>query len=119
MLGLRSTIDTPSVAELLADRITFLVPLPLFTAVVELLGGAAKGAFFGLVLLGVVGVGGVLGAAAARRRLGGRHALLWLVALWLGSAFLLLASLGAGPFGLQTRQGPLVATLTLGAVWLV
>jgi DMSO/TMAO reductase YedYZ molybdopterin-dependent catalytic subunit len=58
----------------------------------------------------------VLGAVAARRRLGVRDGLKWLVGLWLIAAGLLLPSLGAGPFGAFIRQGPLVASLALATV---
>lgn len=116
MLALRLVLDTPSLAELIADRITFFVPLPLFQAVLELLGAAAKRLFFGSVVLGMILVAGLLGAMAGRRRLGARHGVMWLVALWLVTAWLGLPALGVGPFGAATRQGPLVASLALALV---
>lgn len=116
MLALRALLDGPSPAELLADRLTFLLPLPLFDALLALLGAAAKRLFFGAVLVGLVGLGGLAGAMAARRGLGLRDALLWLVGGWAAMAWLGLAALGAGPFGVGTRQGPIAATLTLAAV---
>src|SRR3954465_16047699 len=116
MLVLRALLDAPSLAELLADRRTFLVPLPLFEALIGLLGAAAKRLFFASVLIGLVACGGLAGAMAARRRLGLRHALLWLAGAWGVTSWLGLAALGAGPFGSATRQGPVVATLTLAAL---
>ncbi|HEY7060910.1 MAG TPA: molybdopterin-dependent oxidoreductase [Chloroflexota bacterium] len=115
MLGLRAALDSPSFAELLADRLTFLIPLPLFDALIGLLGAAAKRVFFVSVLVSMVLGGGLVGAMAARRRLGLRHAVLWLAGLWLSTAWLGLASVGAGPFGTATRQGPVAASLALAA----
>jgi DMSO/TMAO reductase YedYZ molybdopterin-dependent catalytic subunit len=119
MLALRLALDSPSLAELVADRVTYFVPLPLFQAVLEALGPAAKRLFFAAVVLGMVLFGGLLGAMAARRRLGLRDGLKWLVALWLLTAWLGLAGLGVGPFGSLTRQGPVAASLTLLAGYAV
>jgi DMSO/TMAO reductase YedYZ molybdopterin-dependent catalytic subunit len=119
MLALRLALNSPSPAELLADRLTFLVPLPLFDALIALLGSAAKRLFFVSVLVGMVGTGALAGAMAARRGLGVRHSLMWLVGLWLALAWLGFASLGVGPFGAATRQGPLVTTLALAASFVV
>jgi DMSO/TMAO reductase YedYZ molybdopterin-dependent catalytic subunit len=116
MLVLRLALDSPSLAELVADRLTLLVPLPLFQAMLALLGSAAKRLFFGGVLLGMVLLGGLLGAMAARRRLGMRDGLKGLGVLWLATAWLGLASLGVGAFGTLTRQGPVVTSLALLAV---
>src|SRR5438270_8937 len=95
MLVLRLVLDSPSPAELLADRLTFLIPLPLFDAIIGLLGPVAKRLFFASVLVGMIGVGGLLGAMAARRHLGPRDGLIWLAALWLAMDYLGLTSLGA------------------------
>ena len=119
MLVLRLALDSPSLAELLADRITYFVPLPLFQAVLEVLGPAAKRLYFGAVLVGMVLFGGLLGAMAARRRLGLRDGLKWLAALWLVTDWLGLAAFGVGPFGNLTRQGPVVASSALLAVFAV
>ena len=119
MLILRVALDSPSLAELIADRTTLIVPLPLFQAVLELLGSAAKRLFFGGVLLGMVLFGGLLGAMAARRRLGARDGLKWLGALWLTTSWLGMASLGVGAFGTLTRQGPAESSLALLAVFAV
>jgi DMSO/TMAO reductase YedYZ molybdopterin-dependent catalytic subunit len=119
MLVVRLALDSPSLAELAADRLTFLVPLPLFDAMISLLGSAAKGLFFASVLVAMALMGGLAGAMAARRRLGLRHGLIWLAGLWLTTAWLGLASLGVGPFGVAARRGPAVATLALAAIFTV
>jgi DMSO/TMAO reductase YedYZ molybdopterin-dependent catalytic subunit len=119
MLVLRVTLDSPSLAELLADKLTFFVPLPLFDAIIGLLGSAAKRLFFASVVIGMILVAGLLGAMAARRRLGVADGIKWLVGLWLATAVLGLTSLGAGSFGSLTRQGPVVASLALAACFAV
>ena len=53
---LRVALDSPSLAELLADKLTFFVPLPLFDAIIGLLGSAAKRLFFASVVLVQVGI---------------------------------------------------------------
>ncbi|HLH24186.1 MAG TPA: molybdopterin-dependent oxidoreductase [Chloroflexota bacterium] len=112
-------LDSPSLAELLADRLTFVVPLPLFDALLALLGSVAKRLLFASVVGGLVGLGGLAGAMAARRHLGLRDGLLWLAGLWAATAWLGLATLGAGPFGSATRQGAVGATLTLAMLFAV
>jgi DMSO/TMAO reductase YedYZ molybdopterin-dependent catalytic subunit len=116
MLVLRLALNSPSLAELLADRITFFVPLPLFEMTLQLLGAAAKRLFFGAVVVGMILMGGLLGALAGRRHLGPRDGLIWLVTLWLATAALLLPALGAGPFGALTPQGPVGASLALAGI---
>jgi DMSO/TMAO reductase YedYZ molybdopterin-dependent catalytic subunit len=119
MLTLRLVVDSPSLAELIADRLTFLFPLPLFDALISLLGPAAKRLFFASVVVGLVLGGGLAGAMAGRRRLGLRDGLKWLVGLWAGMAWLGLAGLGVGPFGTAARPGPVVTTLALAALFAV
>ncbi len=119
MLALRVAFNSPSLAELLADKMTFLIPLPLFDAIIGLLGALAKRLFFGGIVVGMILVGGLLGAMAARRRLGLADGLKWLVGLWLATAWLLQAALGLGPFGALTPQGPVVASLALAALFAV
>jgi DMSO/TMAO reductase YedYZ molybdopterin-dependent catalytic subunit len=119
MLALRVVLDGPSLAELLADKLTFFVPLPLFDAIIGLLGSAAKRLFFASVVIGLILLGGLLGAMAARRRLGVGDGIKWLVGLWLATAVLGLTSLGAGSFGSLTRQGPVVASLALATCFAV
>src|SRR5918912_1579856 len=70
MLALRVALDSPSLAELLADRLTFFIPLPLFDAIIRLLGPTAKRLFFASILVGMILIGGLLGAMEERRRLG-------------------------------------------------
>ena len=119
MFLLRLVVDSPSLAELLADRLTFLVPLPLFDALIALLGPLAKRLFFASVVVGMVLAGGLAGAMAGRRRLGLRHGVMWLAALWAVTAWLGLATLGVGPFGGASRPGPVVATIILAALFVV
>jgi DMSO/TMAO reductase YedYZ molybdopterin-dependent catalytic subunit len=119
MLVLRVALDSPSLAELLADKLTFFIPLPLFDAIISLLGPTAKRLFFASILVGLILVGGLLGAMAARRRLGLADGVKGLVGLWLLTDWLLLAGLGAGPFGSLTRPGPVVTSLALAATFAV
>src|SRR4051812_24084769 len=119
MLGPRVGVDSPPLAGLLADKLTFFVPLPLFDAIIGLLGSAAKRLFFASVVIGMILVAGLLGAMAARRGLGVGDGIKWLVGLWLATAVLGLTSLGAGSFGSLTRQGPVVTSLALAACFAV
>ena len=54
MLVLRVALDSPSLAELLADKFTFFIPLPLFDAIISLLGPTAKRLFFASILVGLI-----------------------------------------------------------------
>jgi DMSO/TMAO reductase YedYZ molybdopterin-dependent catalytic subunit len=107
----RFTLGTPFIPELITQRIFSLVTPPIFTAVIRLLGFAAKWVAFGFVVVGYIAVGVVLGRLYARllghygRSPSVTSGGLFGIIVWLGLMTLGLPLLGAGAFGIALRQG--------------
>src|SRR5262249_3879612 len=124
-LGLRFTIGLPTPAELFSDRITVLIPLPLFSRLLELFGHNAKHWFYGALLLGeglltlVAGVAYVWQRRAVARRWPGLARQVRLLGplyravdmcglvlfLWLLSAGIFAPLVGGGLFGARLVRG--------------
>jgi DMSO/TMAO reductase YedYZ molybdopterin-dependent catalytic subunit len=100
-IGLGLATSTPSLPELISDRVLELTPGPVFSFVLDRLQTGAKPLFYLAIVVVLVGVGTALGGWFARRRasslLGG--ALLLAVALWGVQELIVLPLFGSGFFG--------------------
>jgi DMSO/TMAO reductase YedYZ molybdopterin-dependent catalytic subunit len=111
MLAGRFTLDVPTLPEVFSDTVLFLIPAPIFSAVLDTLSFAGKPLLlFGLFVsqLGVgalvgwyVGVTTPLGLRAVAKR-----SLLVCAVLWLATVTLLMPVLGVGFLGILTSAGP-------------
>jgi DMSO/TMAO reductase YedYZ molybdopterin-dependent catalytic subunit len=107
----RFTLGTPLIPELIAQRIFSLVTPPMFTALIRLLGFAAKWLAFGCAVVGYVAGGVVLGQLYAwllcryGRPPSATSGGVFGVVVWSGLVALGLPLLGAGAFGVALRQG--------------
>jgi len=128
----RLLLRVPTPAELYGDRATVLIPLPLFSALLEVFGTNAKHLFFFALVAGaglLAALGGVLywnGRRALRARAGGRigrfalgempswaEAPAIIVALYLAMLLIVSPLLGAGLFGVQLAGGAVAALVAL------
>jgi DMSO/TMAO reductase YedYZ molybdopterin-dependent catalytic subunit len=109
LLGL--SLVTPSLPELISDRVLGLTPGSLFSAIIDQFQTAAKPIFYFLMVLTLIGVGGALGALygryigpredrSGRSRSEFGRALLFAVGLWLVEEIVILPLSGVGAFGL-------------------
>ncbi|WIG57596.1 MAG: hypothetical protein OJF49_000341 [Ktedonobacterales bacterium] len=119
----RYFVGIPTSAELFGDRLTALVPLPLFETLLRIFGSNAKHFYFGGVLIGqclLTAVAGTLywlgrvrlmNRAASSRNVTGRQrpgvldVLALVLGLWLLSAGVLAALIGGGWFGADLTGG--------------
>ncbi len=105
MLALGMWSGSPTVAELIAEGISRLVPLEVLEGSVAAMGSSAKRVLFGSVIVGQIGVAAMLALLAERHAWSrSRFALVVVVgALFVGMVVLPL--FGAGAFGAATRGG--------------
>jgi DMSO/TMAO reductase YedYZ molybdopterin-dependent catalytic subunit len=107
----RFTLGTPFIPELIAQQLFSLVTPPTFTALIRLLGFAAKWVAFGFAVVGYIAGGVVLGRLYAwllgryGRSPSATSGCLFGAIVWLGLMTLGLPLLGAGAFGVALRQG--------------
>ena len=112
-------------AEVFSDRLTTLIPLPIFSRLLDTFGPNAKHIFFGILLLGEGVLTAVAGCAYwyVRQRLSQRRTLLFermgtrsgvavealvlLLLMWLLTAGILAPIIGAGFFGSGLQGGAL------------
>jgi DMSO/TMAO reductase YedYZ molybdopterin-dependent catalytic subunit len=105
----RFTLGTPLIPELIAQQIFSVVPPPLFTALIRLLGFGAKWVAFSLTIVGYISGGVGLGWLYAwwftrqRRSPSLMNGCLFGVSLWLVLMSVGMPLLGAGPFGMALR----------------
>jgi DMSO/TMAO reductase YedYZ molybdopterin-dependent catalytic subunit len=121
----RFTLGTPLLPELIAQQSFALISPPLFTAVIRLLGFAAKWVVFVLAVggywAGGMGLGWLYGILLQhlRRIPGIGNGCLFGLAVWLALMMLGMPLLGLGVFGVGLRQGPIVSGLVLLALHLL
>ncbi|MGH2484711.1 MAG: hypothetical protein ACRDHE_01735, partial [Ktedonobacterales bacterium] len=115
-LLLRLLTGLPTPAELFGDRITILIPLPIFSRLLQLFGPNAKHVFFVTLVLGefvLTALAGTLYRAAGmylRKRDAAGDVLFWEIPLlaallWLASAGVLAPIIGAGFLGAGLAGG--------------
>ncbi len=105
ILFLKLAFGLVTLADVLIDRLLFLVPMDLFSLGIRLLGGWAKVVFYVGLLFVLAGVGGLAGLAlgpvgSLARGLGVG------IAGWLILGGVVLPLLGAGLFGASLTGGP-------------
>jgi DMSO/TMAO reductase YedYZ molybdopterin-dependent catalytic subunit len=106
----RFTLGTSFIPELIAQQIFSLVTPAIFTAVIRLLGFAAKWVAFGFAVVGYIAGGVVLGRLYTwllghyGRSPSVMSGCLFGMLVWLGLMTLGLPLLGAGVFGIALRQ---------------
>jgi len=109
MLVLAALFGVPVAPQLVADRLTALVPVGVFSAVLAGLESAAKPLVFGGVVVGQVLLGGLLGVAAGRAVRRGISPLAifagLLVAAWVVLALVIAPAGGIGPVGATSTAG--------------
>ena len=126
MLFVRVILGIPSLPEMLADAVTQIVPLPVFSALLGALENNAKPLLLAGILLGHLIMGMVLGLVYARvwggsslgssRRLGllvpWSGGLLLAALLWLLAVLAVMPAAGAGFLGVSSRPGPVSMALS-------
>ncbi len=98
---LRFLVGAPTLPELAGQALIELTPKPIFSLVLERLLFLAKPLMFVTLLLGMIVIGGVLGAGYARwlrraERWSPGSALLFGLGLWVATHLLVLPALGGG-----------------------
>lgn len=117
VIGIKLATGAVTLADVLVDRLLFLVPIDLFSLGVRLLEGWAKVVFYIAVLFLLAGAGGLAGLA-----LGPVSPVAGVLGAGVGGWVLLgvvvLPLLGAGLFGAGLTGGPVVVGLGLLATCL-
>ncbi len=121
--GARLLFGIPTSAEVLGDRLTLLIPLPVFSRLLSIFGSSAKHWYFGMLtiagMLLTAGIGSLyysmrairVGAVSSRlenqalRRLTVADAVLIAALLYLLSATVLAPAVGGGLFGASLPGG--------------
>ena len=103
---LRLITDVPSVLEIVADGILFLLPGALFSVVLDAMQHAAKPLLYLAMVVGTVLVGGLLGRWYAGKPSAGRAASI-AGSVWLIFGVGIYTVAGAGLFGQRLSAGPL------------
>jgi DMSO/TMAO reductase YedYZ molybdopterin-dependent catalytic subunit len=113
MLALASAIGLPTLPDLLADPVLFLVPGPLFGLLIDALQFGAKSLLLAVLLEGQLIVCGLVGRAWARRSGQASPAAMWrgalttTLAIYAAVVTVGLALVGVGPLGVGLPTGPL------------
>src|SRR5262249_4024232 len=99
LLLLRVAVGGPSLPELVQEGIVRLLPGALLSALLDQLRFAGKPLLFGSIVVGMLAVGGAIGAWYGRGRRGRPGALALGLIAYLAVGLGLLPLMGAGPFG--------------------
>src|SRR5438094_4948172 len=99
LLLLRVVGGGPSLPELVQEGIVQLLPGALFSSLLDQLRFTGKPLLFGSIVVGMLLVGGGIGAWYGRRPRSTRAALALGLAAYLAVGLLLLPLMAAGPFG--------------------
>jgi DMSO/TMAO reductase YedYZ molybdopterin-dependent catalytic subunit len=118
LLVLRVALGGPSLPEILQEGIVQRLPGALFSAALDQLRFAGKPLLFGSILIGMVVVGGGIGAWYARRERSVEASALIALAAYLLVGLVLLPAFGAGVFG-GARQVAVPVWLTTAVATLV
>src|SRR3990170_652039 len=116
MAVFRLVAQTPSLADLLAEQVITLVPLPSLSLILRTLEFAAKPSLYLATLLVQILAGGLLGllynrlvecfhGSPARIDLSVAYGAL----LWLGTMLAIMPLLGAGVFGADASRNPVLS----------
>lgn len=110
LYAVRSVAGVPTPTDLLADRVTALLPLSVFAALLSVLEDAAKPMLHVALILSQLAAGGVGGVLFLRQVRPGPG--LWLaglvlaLALWFLLGTMLMPFVGAGAFATTSMAGP-------------
>src|SRR5579872_7000874 len=127
MLAARLVVGVPTLPEMLSDTILYLVPTPVFVALLDTLRSAGKPLLLFVLFLGQLGVGALVGRYLALQtttavhthlrsdifRMVLKRALWTCAAIWLLTIAVLMPALGVGFLGALTAAG----TLATGVVY--
>ncbi len=127
MLAARLVVGVPTLPEMFSDTILYLVPTPVFVALLDTLRSAGKPLLLFVLFLGQLGVGALVGRYLALPtttavhthlrsdifRMVLKRALWTCAAIWLLTIAVLMPALGVGFLGALTAAG----TLATGVVY--